>query len=98
MPRTCPAMVCLTLGFAALVRAASAAEPQNPPAAEAIPATWIRLTDDGHFKQRPAWSPDGRELVFTRHHQDKIWLYILDAAAGTERRLTTRDLPEYDAA
>ena len=27
-----------------------------------------RLTHDGHLKQRPAWSPDGAQLVFARHH------------------------------
>jgi TolB protein len=58
----------------------------------------VRLTHDGLFKQRPVWSPDGRQLVFARHTaDDKIWLYLRDQVTGTERRLTARDDPEYDA-
>lgn len=56
----------------------------------------VRLTTDGHFKQRPAWSPDGSRLLFARHRQDRIWLYSLDRDGGDERRLTERDEPEYD--
>jgi TolB protein len=58
----------------------------------------VQLTSDGYFKQRPAWSPDGSRLAFTRHRQDKLWIYTCDAAGGDERRLTQRELPEYDAA
>jgi dipeptidyl aminopeptidase/acylaminoacyl peptidase len=58
----------------------------------------IRLTTDGHFKQRPAWSPDGTRLCFARHHADTIWLYLIHADGSGERRLTSRRDPEYDAA
>jgi TolB protein len=58
----------------------------------------VRLTTDGYFKQRPRFSPEGDTLVFARHKQEKIWLYLCDAEGGNERRLTMRDLPEYDAA
>ena len=27
----------------------------------------VRLTSDGHLKQRPCWSPDGKQVVFARH-------------------------------
>lgn len=58
----------------------------------------LRLTSDGLLKQRPSWSRDGRKLVFARHRSDKIWLYLWDRGSGTEKRLTTREHPEYDAA
>jgi TolB protein len=57
----------------------------------------IRLTHDGHLKQRPAWSPDGTQLVFARHEGSTIFLYVLDVATGKEQRLTERKDPEYDA-
>jgi TolB protein len=66
--------------------------------ADEPPASLVQLTFDGYFKQRPAWSPDGSRLAFTRHKQDKLWIYTCDAAGGDERRLTNRELPEYDAA
>jgi TolB protein len=56
-----------------------------------------RLTHDGHLKQRPVWSPDGAQLVFARHGEDAIFLYLLDTATGQEQRLTDRKYPEYDA-
>jgi TolB protein len=56
-----------------------------------------RLTTDGHLKQRPAWSPDGSQLMFTRHEGTTIFVYVLDVATGVERRLTEREHPEYDA-
>ena len=62
---------------------AGAAEPQ-------------RLTHDGLFKQRPAWSPDGKQLVFARHQGVTIFLYQM-AIGGAATRLTDRKDPEYDA-
>ncbi len=58
---------------------------------------FVRLTHDGHLKQRPVWSPDGAQLVFARHEGSTIFLYVLDVASGEERRLTERNDPEYDA-
>lgn len=57
----------------------------------------IRHTTDGLFKQRPAWSPDGQQLVFARHRGSTIFLHVLDLRTGKEERLTTHDAPEYDA-
>jgi TolB protein len=56
-----------------------------------------RLTTDGHLKQRPVWSPDGSQLMFTRHEGSTIFVYVLDVSTGEERRLTDREDPEYDA-
>jgi TolB protein len=88
-------IACLLLTIAA---GGLAQETDRADANATPPTAWIRHTTDGHFKQRPVWSPDGARLVFARHHDDKIWLYLLEAATGAERRLTARDLPEYDAA
>ncbi|MBI1901539.1 MAG: PD40 domain-containing protein [Planctomycetia bacterium] len=57
----------------------------------------VRLTRDGHFKQRPAWSPDGKQLVFARHRGATIFLFVVAADGSSERRLTNRTDPEYDA-
>jgi TolB protein len=56
-----------------------------------------QITHDGLFKQRPAWSPDGKTLVFARHSGSSILLYVRTLSDGSERRLTTRDEPQYDA-
>jgi TolB protein len=57
----------------------------------------VRLTSDGLFKQRPAWSPDGMQLSFARHEGDAIRLYVVAADGAGERRLTEYKHPEYDA-
>jgi len=57
----------------------------------------VKLTADGLLKQRPAWLADNRQLVFARHEDDTIRLYLLDTQSGSEQRLTDRDVPEYDA-
>ena len=57
----------------------------------------VRLTTDGHLKQRPVWSPDGKSLLFTRHQGATIFLYVLTVEDKTERRLTMAKDPEFDA-
>ena len=57
----------------------------------------IRLTTDGHLKQRPCWSPDGQQVVFARHQGDTIFLFLRDLMTGKEERLTKQTAPEYDA-
>jgi TolB protein len=64
----------------------------------AEPERLVKLTRDGLFKQRPAWSPDGKQLSFARHEGDAIRLYLIGADGSNERRLTDRKHPEYDAA
>jgi TolB protein len=60
--------------------------------------TITRLTTDGHLKQRPAWSPDGAWLSFTRHQGATIFLFLRSADGRQEKRLTSRKEPEFDAA
>jgi TolB protein len=71
----------------ALAHYAGAAEPPIP----------RRLTHDGHFKQRPMWSPDGKQVVFTRHRGGKIELVVMAADGSYEKTITTGKLPQYDA-
>lgn len=63
----------------------------------------IRLTRDGLDKIRPAFTPDGKSLVFARHEPggDAIRLYIADrddpGPPESWKRLTDRKEPEYQA-
>ena len=56
-----------------------------------------RVTQDGRFKQRPSFAPDGASVVFSRHEADSIHLYRRDLQTGEEQRVTQRDAPEFDA-
>ncbi len=69
--------------------------PGNARAAE--PAIPLRLTHDGHFKQRPVWSSDGKQVVFTRHRGGTIGLAVVAADGSHEKLITTGKLPQYDA-
>jgi TolB protein len=83
--------ILLVTGFALLI---SLDAPHPMVAADNV---LTRLTNDGHFKQRPCWSPDGRQVVFARHKADTIFLYLLDVQTGKEERLNSHSSPEYDA-
>ncbi len=74
----------LVAGLMSCAALASAAEP-------------VRLTADGHLKQRPAFSPDGEFVTLARHEADRILLYERRLATGEESRLTDGDGPEFDA-
>src|SRR2546423_14514100 len=47
----------------------------------------IRLTTDGSFKQNLQWSPDGKQLLFTRIHQGKMALWVMGADGADLKRL-----------
>ncbi|MFO0906907.1 MAG: LpqB family beta-propeller domain-containing protein [Isosphaeraceae bacterium] len=60
----------------------------------------VRLTTDGLDKERPAWSADGRRLLFSKQDAtgSAIWLHVLEPSTGGPaqiRRLTDRKPPEY---
>ncbi len=60
----------------------------------------VQHTSDGLDKQRPAWSPDGRQLAFARHESggSHIRQYVTGTdPASVPRRVTKRDEPEYNA-
>ncbi|HEV3344343.1 MAG TPA: hypothetical protein VG125_28465 [Pirellulales bacterium] len=88
--RTCTKAIAAVLVGGAAVLAGAATF-------SAEPSGVVRLTRDGLFKQRPAWSPDGKQLCFARHEGDAIRLFVMDVEGGGQRRLTDRKHPEYDA-
>lgn len=55
-----------------------------------------RLTHSGHFKQRPAWSADGKKLLFSQHRGGKIGIVMFAGEPPTET-LVPGTLPQYDA-
>ncbi|MEJ7636964.1 MAG: LpqB family beta-propeller domain-containing protein [Singulisphaera sp.] len=60
----------------------------------------VRHTSDGLDKQRPAWSPDGRQLAFSRHEAggSHIRQYLMGAnPPSAPLRVTKRDEPEHNA-
>lgn len=65
--------------------------------AAAEPTVPVRLTHDGHFKERPVWSPDGKQVVFTRHRGGKIGLVVMASDGTREKTITTGKFPQYDA-
>jgi TolB protein len=80
----------------ALAAALFCAVPTLPTRA-AEPVVPLRLTHDGHFKQRPVWSPDGKQVVFTRQRGSKMGIVVMAADGSQETTITTGKLPQYDA-
>src|SRR5690349_20837791 len=57
----------------------------------------LRLTTDGSFKQHLQWSPDGKRMLFTRIHQGKMALWVMNAdGTDLKRLLPARDQPHFD--
>jgi dipeptidyl aminopeptidase/acylaminoacyl peptidase len=46
------------------------------------------LTHGPGYDYQPDWSPDGKHIVFVRHHDNAINLWQLDVAAGEPHQLT----------
>jgi TolB protein len=67
------------------------------PTTTAKAANPIRLTTDGSFKQHLHWSPDGTQFLFTRIHEGKMALWIMEAdGSGLKRLLPGHDNPHFD--
>jgi TolB protein len=60
------------------------------------PPEILQLTESRHFKERPVWSPDGRELLYTQHRAGKIQLVLLKSGAAP-LVVSQGELPQYDA-
>jgi len=84
-----PKILVSCLAFALANLALAQAPTQN--------SDWERLTQDGLYRQRPAWSPDQKVLVFAKHEAGTIFLFQRVLASGQETRLTDRTDPEFDA-
>ncbi len=52
--------------------------------------TWKRLTTSRNVNEgQPAWSPDGREIVYVSDETRRLNLFVIDAATKSKRRLTS---------
>lgn len=57
----------------------------------------VQRTTDGDFKQHLTWSPDGKQFLFTRIHEGKMGLWVMDADGGNLHRLFKHDDgPDFD--
>ena len=50
-----------------------------------------QITDDSAYQVDPAWSPDGRYVVYSSDQAGTQDLYVYDTQADTHRRVTSRD-------
>jgi TolB protein len=70
----------------------------------AIPLSWAAeppspapLTTDAAFKEKLAWSPDGKSILMTRIHEGKMGLWVMNADGTDLHRLFKHDEgPDFD--
>ena len=55
---------------------------------------WSRLTSGPAWDRQPAWSPDGRTIVFVSDRQGGSHLFRITVRGGTVERLTNDALPD----
>lgn len=62
-------------------------------------ALFCRLTQPGsltaHHAYQPAWSPDGKEIVFVSDRADGFQLYLMNADGSNQRQLTDLTVNNY---
>jgi TolB protein len=46
------------------------------------------LTQNAAKDYAPAWSPDGRQIVFASDRDGRSGIYVMDADGGSVRRIT----------
>jgi Tol biopolymer transport system component len=51
----------------------------------------VPLTRDGFYKSDPAWSPDGKQLLYSSDRGGKLDLWLRDLASGLDRQITHGD-------
>lgn len=58
------------------------------------PGEALRLTRDAAREDRPAWSPDGRQIAFLRFVGDTFAdIFVVPALGGAERRVASMEVP-----
>jgi TolB protein len=57
-----------------------------------------QVTSDPGMDSRPAWSPDGRQLVFVRDNSKETAIVLLDVGSGAERVLVDEPAIDLDPA
>lgn len=63
-----------------------AADERVPRPASRVPT---RLTSDPYVESDPAWSPDGKQIVYASDRSGTMELWLRDMTRGTEHALTT---------
>ena len=58
--------------------------------------TFGKCEDLGHAGDKPAWTPDGRHVIYSSNRVGAGWrhLWLLDAATGENRQLTTGEVTD----